>query len=121
MEKRLFTVLPLRPLVAEAWCAGRIGDYTAMYETCSFVIPCPVVLVILRVDGHAGGMRRLFAWLRDVARTRPIAGFAMRTRLAAVERVFERFQGRVTFDEGDGDRRWFAPAEPGLSWLTRPK
>ena len=95
-----------------------MSDLLLMQENGCGRVPCPAVLVILRVDGNAGGMRRLFAWLRAFARERPIAGFAMRTRLASVERVFQRFGGTMTFDEQDGDRRWWAPAEPGVSWLT---
>lgn len=113
----LFTILAVRPLVAEAWRTGTINDYTVMMESCAYLVPCPVVLVVLRVDGHQAGMRRLFAWLSDFAGRREIAGFAMRTRLASVERVFQRFGGVMTFDEGDGDKRWWAPAEPGVTWL----
>lgn len=121
LHKHPFTCFYVPTGIAEIWLAGEMVDKELMeWATLASNFERGLVIVILRVDGGAGGMRRLFAWLRGVARAkgREIAGFAMRTRLASVERVFERFQGRVTFDEGDGDRRWFAPAEPGVSWLT---
>jgi hypothetical protein len=116
MEKHLFTVVAVPGAVAEAWAAGRLGDWDLLWGH-SPALPAPV-LVILRVDGGPAGMRALFAWLRGQARGCSVQGFATRTRLAGVERVFQRFGGRVTFDEGDGDRRWWAPAQPGVAWLT---
>jgi hypothetical protein len=117
MEKHLFTVIAAPVDLATSWSRGQIEDWLLLLAH-SPALPAPA-LVILRVDGRAAGMRALFAWLREIARTREIAGCAMRTRLASVERVFQRFGGRMTFDEQDGDRRWWAPAEPGVSWLRR--
>jgi len=116
MGKWLFTVLPVYPDAALLWAEGILPDkflfnWLVQPECEAFT------LVIARVDGRAAGMRALFAWLRQVDDLRNCQGFAMRTRLAAVERVFQRFGGRMTFDEGDGDRRWFAPAAPGVAWL----
>ena len=115
MEKCFSTVIAVHVALAEVWADGHLSD-SDLLACHSPALPSPA-LVILRVDGGAGGMRRLFAWLREFARERTIAGFAMRTRLASVERVFQRFGGTMTFDELDGDRRWWAPAEPGVAWL----
>jgi hypothetical protein len=116
MEKRLFTVIAVPADLALGWARGQIEDWLLLLAHCP-ALPAPA-LVILRVDGRAAGMRALFAWLRAFARGHEIAGFAMRTRLAGVERVFQRFGGTVSFDEGDGDRRWWAPPGPGVAWLT---
>jgi hypothetical protein len=119
MEKHPFTVIAARPAVADAWLNGILNDFILIQEN-GGPVPCPCVLVVLRVEGQAAGMRALFAFLAGlIGQGIKPAGFGMRTRLASVARVFERFGGWVTFDEGDGDRRWYAPAEPGLSWLTQ--
>lgn len=118
MDKFTSTVCVVPLDVGDCWCRGLIHDKTMM-ESHQVKTAAAVCLVVLRVDGHAAGMRRLFDHLGlmiSYDRLR-VAGFAMRTRLVSVERVFKRFDGRVTYDEGDGDRRWWAPAEPGVTWL----
>ncbi len=109
-------VVPLA--VGDCWSRGLIHDQVMMLEH-DHQAPFPVILVVLRADGYAGGMRRLFLrllWISEMQGL-TVSGFAMRTRLASVESVFKRFAGVMTYDELDGDRRWWAPAEPGLTWL----
>lgn len=115
-----FTVLPVRDAVIEGWLAGYLDDIVCMYEAAA--VPTFVhapALLILRADGHAAGMRQLCRFLFDVSQTRPLVGFAMRTRVTAVERAWRRLGATKTFDEGDGDGRWWLPAERGLAWLQR--
>ncbi len=109
-------VVPLA--VGDCWCRGLIHDQVMMCEHDPAGLS-PVVLVVLRADGYAAGMRRLFLHLLLTSEMQDlrVAGFAMRTRLVSVESVFKRFAGVMTYDEQDGDRRWWAPAEPGLTWL----
>lgn len=112
--------MPVAGDVGRAWSKGQLGDHALIHLANCISLPCPVCLVVMRVDGNAAGMRALFGFLSDVVCREGVlvAGFACRTRLAPVARVMRGFMG-TAWDENDGtgDCRWWAPAEPGCAWL----
>jgi hypothetical protein len=113
MVKTLFTVLPVSVDQANAWLDGRVTDYELMAGELADV-PCPVLL-ILRMDGGAGGMRAFVAWLSAWG-GRP-AGFACRTSQPGVKRLFARCGGVLRAVEEDGQERWWAPPEAFLGLI----
>lgn len=108
--KPLFTVFPLSVDQVNAWLDGRVTDYELLLTVDVLApLPCPALLM-LRMDGHAAGLRAWLAWLSAWGGT--FAGVACRTRQPGIKRLFARFGGECRAVEADGQERWWAPAEP---------
>jgi hypothetical protein len=109
------TVLPVTEDLGLAWCRGELGDRELFAEAFGpHPLPCPCFLMVMRADGGPGAIRalgRLFRSLREEPGFIP-GGIGLRTRVQGVEKLCRRFYGHVTFDEGDGDRRWAWPPYP---------